>query len=161
MNYVTIVPSSCVDFTGWSVVLQLSGCDHMCDGCFNKTFWSSSKGEPFTEDTYKRLLQYAKKPYINNIVIQGGDGLFHSNVGDCITLLRKLRVDVPELNLVLFTGYTFTEVQNDLLRSPILDHIDYLVDGRFEKDRPTKKLFRGSDNQVIHKIVDRVSVEQF
>lgn len=158
MNYFNIIPSSCVDFKGWSTVLQVAGCDHMCKGCFSKKSWSSASGKLFTEETYQELLAYSKKPYITNIVIQGGDGLYHKNVKECITLLRKLRTDNPRANLVLFTGYTYEQIKNDVLRSPVLESIDYLVDGRFEKDNPTKKPFRGSDNQKIHKICDGISI---
>ena len=38
-------------------------------------------------------------------------------------------------------------LQADPERSKLLPYIDVLIDGKYEKDLPTKKPFRGSDNQ--------------
>lgn len=161
MNYINIIPSSCVDFGGgWSTVLQVSHCVHMCKGCFNESSWSKNAGDLFTEDTYQELLSYASKSYISNVVMQGGEPLSPLNYKEMITLCRRLRKDLPNINIVVFTGYTYEEIQNDILRSHVLSTIDYLVDGRYEQDNPTTKPFRGSDGQIIHKIINGISVEQ-
>ena len=107
MNYARMISASCVDFDNWSTVIQLSGCSHFCDGCFNKEAMKSNYGYKFTEGAYQELVAYASKPFIKNIVIQGGDGLFFKHVRDCITLCRRLRRELPDINLVLFTGYTY------------------------------------------------------
>ena len=160
MNYANIIPASAVDFKGWSTVIQLSGCSHFCESCFNQKAQRYNYGSEFTEEVYQELVAYACKPFIANIVIQGGDGLFHKNVNDCITLCRRLARELPTKCIVLFTGYTLVEIQQDLLRSPILETIDYLMDGKYRKDLPTKKPFRGSNNQVLHKLIGGISVEQ-
>lgn len=161
MNYMSLIPSSCVDFgVGWSTVLQVSHCVHMCEGCFNVSSWTKNAGELFTEDTYQELLSYASKPYISNIVMQGGDPLSPLNYKDMITLCRRLKKELPDKNIVLFTGYTYEQLQNDLLRQSCLETIDFLMDGCYEKDNPTSKPFRGSHNQVLHRIVNGVSVEK-
>jgi len=105
-------------------------------------------------------LCFKPHPFINNVVIQGGDILFHKNVQEGITLCRRLKKDLPDKDIVVFTGYLCSEIKNDLLRSPILDTIDYLMDGKFEHDKPTTKPFRGSDRQILHKLLNGVSVEQ-
>lgn len=154
MNYMVVNKCSSVDFKGISVVLAVAGCSHKCNSCWVKSagWWKHTSGQPFDEDAYQELYEAASKPYISNVVIQGGDGLFHKNVHDTIKLCQRLRYDLPDRKIVLFTGYTLEQIQNDLLRQPILDTIDVLIDGKFEiglsKNPPP---FRGSSNQrVIH-----------
>lgn len=62
--------------------------------------------------------------------------------------------ELPDKTIWLYTGYTLGQLQNDLLRQPILVEIDILVDGKYEKDKPTKKPFRGSSNQYIYELKD-------
>lgn len=160
MNYINIIPTSCVDFTGWSTVLQVSHCTHMCKGCFNESSWSKNAGDLFTEGTYQELLTYASKLYITNVVIQGGEPLSPLNYQEMINLCRRIKKELPNKNIVMFSGYTYEEILQDLLREPILDCVNYLMDGRFRIDLPTNKPFRGSHNQVLHKIDKGVSVER-
>jgi len=160
MNYMNLIESSCVDFTGWSTVLQVSGCAHKCKGCFAKASHNKNSGSLFDEDAYQELYTAASKPYISNIVMQGGDMMFSANYKEGIALCRRLKKELPDKNIVLFTGYTYEQLQNDLLRQSCLFTIDYLMDGKYEQDNPTTKPFRGSANQILHKIVKGVSVEQ-
>ena len=161
MNYISLKSCGSEDFSGFSVTLAVSGCSHMCKGCWAKDSWKSSFGQPFDETAYQTLAEALAKPFINNLVIQGGDGLFHKNVADTLTLCRRVKSKLPEKNIVLFTGYTYEQLQNDLLRQPILSTIDYLVDGKFERElSKNPPPFRGSSNQVIHKLENGVSVGQ-
>lgn len=161
MNYSSLIKTSCVDFTGWSVVLQVTGCSFRCKGCFNPKAQNPKYGQLFTEDSYQELYEAASKSYIDNIVIQGGDLMYHRNVAGGIRLCQRLRKELPDKNIVMFTGYTYNQLRNDLLRCEVLNHITYLVDGKFEisqsKNPPP---YRGSHNQVIHTLIDGISVEQ-
>lgn len=157
MNLIT---ASCVDSKGWSTVLQVSGCSSKCDGCFNKIAWNKNSGKPFTEETYQELYEAASKPFISNIIFQGGDCMFSSNVQPSINLFRRLRRELPDKKLVMFTGLTYEQIQNDLLRQPCLFELDYIMDGKYMKDLPTEKSDRGSDNQILHTLIKGISVEQ-
>lgn len=161
MNYAALINASCVDFHGWSTVLQLSGCSHACEGCFNRDAWKSSFGKPFDAAAYEELYLAASKPYIDSIVLQGGDGLFHKNVPDTIRLCQRLRKELPDKRIVLFTGYTLWQIQQDLLREPILSLIDVLVDGKFVQSlSQNPPPWRGSSNQRIYHLSQGVVVGQ-
>ncbi len=163
MNYMSISKCSTRDFNGVSVLLQVAGCSHKCEGCFVKSsgWLKHTAGQPFTEDSYQELYEAASKSYIDNIVIQGGDLMYHRNVSEGIKLCQRLRKELPNKNIVLFTGYTYTQLRNDLLRCEVLNHIDYLVDGKFVQElSKNPPPWRGSANQVLHTIVDGVSVAQ-
>lgn len=151
------------DFRGISVILQVAGCSHKCEGCFVKSsgWWKHNAGQPFTEDSYQELYEAVSKSYNDNIVIQGGDLMYHRNVQEGIKLCQRLRKELPDKNIVLFTGYTYNQLRNDLLRCEVLNHIDYLVDGKFDRSQSKNPPpWRGSHNQVIHTLINGISVEQ-
>lgn len=152
MKYLSILKSSCVDFKGWSTVLQVSGCSNGCKGCFNPYSHNPKNGECFTEDVYQYLKDCLSKDYISNLVIQGGDPLYHKNIDNVITLCTRIKCELPNKNIVVFTGYTLSQIQADPLRSPILEVIDYLVDGKFEVENKVTGKFFGSSNQRIYNI---------
>lgn len=152
MNYISINNCNSEDYLGFSVTLAVSGCSHKCKGCWAVSSWNRNTGSPFTEETYQELYRELNQSFISNLVIQGGDGMFSANYQDTINLCRRIKQELPDIRIVLFTGYTLSQLQNDLLRSPILDTIDILIDGKYEKDNPTKKPFRGSGNQCRYKL---------
>lgn len=155
MNYISMVPFSTSDYKGISVVLAVSGCSHKCDGCWAKATggWKHTTGLPFNQKAYTDLLQMAKRGYIDNIVIQGGDPLYERNVKDVLVLLSSLKRDLPKKRIVLFSGYTIEQIQACTERSEVLHLIDVLIDGKFEKSlSENPPPWRGSSNQRVIKL---------
>lgn len=149
MNYINIIKVSSSDFLGFSTVLQVSGCSHGCEGCFvSREAWKPSFGKPFTGETYKELIKNLNKPFISNLVLQGGDPLHKNNIRAIMKLCRSVREALPDKRIVIFTGYTYEQLMQDTLRVGILEFIDVLVDGKYEKDLEPAP-FRGSSNQEI------------
>lgn len=150
MNYISILPVSTSDFYGISTVIAVSGCIHKCEGCWAKERggWKYSAGQEFNEDAYQELSGHLSKSYVDNLVIQGGDGLVPRNFKDTMDLCKRVENDFPDKRIVVFTGYTYEEIKNDLLKSPILKCVDVLIDGKYDKNLP-KSLYRGSENQRI------------
>ncbi len=152
MNYISINNCNSEDYLGFSVTLSVSGCNHKCAGCWAVPSWNRNTGSLFDETAYQELYTELNQSFISNLVIQGGDGLFSANYVDTINLCRRVREELPDIRIVLFTGYTLFQIQNDLLRAPILNTIDILIDGKYDKNSPTKLPFRGSDNQRRYRL---------
>lgn len=132
----------------------------MCKGCFNKAAWKSSYGQPFIEDTYQELLEAARKPFIDQVVLQGGDSLYRKNIKNTITLCQRLNKDLGK-PIVLFTGYTYEQIKEDLILQQILPLINYLVDGKFMQELSANPPpYRGSCNQILHTLSEGISIEQ-
>ena len=149
MNYIDMINVSSVDYLGFSTVLQVSGCSHGCKGCFvSREAWKPTFGSTFTEETYKEIIENLSKTFISNLVLQGGDPLHKANIKEVIELCRSVREVLPEKRIVIFTGYTYSQLLQDPLRKPLLEYIDVLVDGKYEKDLEPAP-FRGSSNQEI------------
>ncbi|KHD86607.1 anaerobic ribonucleoside-triphosphate reductase activating protein [Heyndrickxia ginsengihumi] len=141
------VIESLADGEGVRLVLFMCGCPHHCTGCHNQQTWSIRNGTPFyIEDVsdylYKRMSAF---PY-NGLTISGGDPFLQRKA--LFSLVQKLKGKNDLLNLWVYTGYRYEEIENE----PALLYVDTLIDGKFEiHNRRIKKKFRGSANQrMIH-----------
>jgi anaerobic ribonucleoside-triphosphate reductase activating protein len=84
---------------------------------------------------------------IEGITVSGGEPLLQTAA---LTELLKA-AQVKGLTAIVYTGYTLEEISGDARLSGVLDHIDVLVDGRFDINRMEPTLLaRGSTNQKIH-----------
>lgn len=144
MNYMKIDPCDMNNGDGVRVSLFVSGCSHGCDGCFNVEAWKYNAGEPFTEETLEKLLSYCAEDSISGLTLLGGDPLAPRNVETITMICKEFKRRFPNKDIWMWTGYTYSQVSG----TEVLNYVDYLIDGKYEKDLPTKKPYRGSDNQV-------------
>ena len=86
------------------------------------------------------------RDYISGITFSGGDPLFEGNRMGIERLARKVKLEYPDKNIWLYTGYRWEEIS----ALPMMQFIDVLVDGRFMEDlKDTKLHWKGSFNQRI------------
>lgn len=152
MNYMNIEKASVIDFHGWSVVLAVAGCTHKCEKCFVREagWWKFNAGEKFSEEVYQTLKKELSNSYIDNLVIQGGDGLVDRNFKDTLALCKRLKQELPSKNIVIFTGYTYNQIKEGGEKAEILKIIDVLVDGKYVFALYDPLIpYRGSSNQRI------------
>lgn len=140
--------NSLVNGKGLRSVLFLSGCHHNCGGCHNKEMQDFCYGEKVKiEDIFLRIKN--NMPLIKGVTFSGGEPFEQASI------LYELAQLVKEqgLNLWCYTGYTFEYILdnlNDKGWKELINSIDVLVDGRFEKDKVAKDLkYIGSNNQRI------------
>lgn len=93
--------------------IYLAGCDRTphCEGCHNPESWDFNNGEKIDDDKYNSIISEIKKFYnlIENIWILGGEPL-DQNVNELLRLVEKIREDVPNIKMWLFTGYTMIDL---------------------------------------------------
>lgn len=134
------------DFTngeGIRLSVFVSGCTHKCKGCYNKAAWKFSFGEDYTEELERKILTSLQDH--DGLSILGGEPLHPRNRGAVHQLLTKAKFIYPEKDIWLWTGYEFNEVKH----LPLLDLVDIIIDGKYDETKPTKKPWRGSDNQQL------------
>lgn len=150
MNIVGYDPTSYTEGPGIRVAVWVSGCPHKCPGCFNQKYWSQDKGTLFTEKHLDKILRDLDNYSINGISFLGGEPLAPYNVEGILSVMREIRKKFGDKKTILvYTGYVLEELPI-WVRAQVECLADMIIDGRYEKDLPTKKPFRGSDNQSFY-----------
>ena len=146
MNYGIIRKVDVANGLGVRVSLFVSGCRNHCKGCFNPETWDFRYGKPFTEETENVIIEALRPSWIQGLSILGGDPFEPENERKLIPFLRRVRKELPEKDIWIYSGYTFEELEGrELLR-----YADVLVDGPFiEEQKDAGLAFRGSRNQRI------------
>ena len=143
MNICGYESENFVNGKGVRTCLWVSGCPHRCVGCFNRRFWAFDSGNLFTEDDMQALLKDLGRSFITGLTLLGGEPLAPENIEGVIGVILRVRAVYGDTkDIMVYTGYTFDQVPQR-----VLDLVDMIIDGKYEKDLPTKKPFRGSDNQ--------------
>lgn len=157
LHYLYTYPETIVDGEGIRFSIYLAGCSHRCKGCHNPESWNPSAGFPLTETAIKTMIdQINANPLLDGITFSGGDPFY--NPKEFLPVIRKFH-EYTKLNIWCYTGYTYETLLADPLRRPILDYIDVLVDGKFERALYSPYLeFRGSSNQRILKLKDKFNI---
>lgn len=144
-------PYNFVDGEGVRCSLYVSGCPFACVGCYNKVAQNFAYGSPYTEELEDQIIEDLSADYCQGLTLLGGEPFL--NTGVTLSLVKRVRqVFGQDKDIWSWTGYTWEELVDrgteDKLE--LLDHIDVLVDGRFEQDAFDPNLhFRGSANQRI------------
>lgn len=151
MNYMKIEDCSLVNGDGARVVLWVSGCNFHCSGCHNQESWDFNAGKEFTDDSMKELVRLVGDKFISGLSILGGEPLAPQNRECVIKICKNIKALFPDKDIWLWTGYDIVDY-NAIGHFEIPD-VDYIIDGVYDESKPTKKKWRGSDNQrMIRKL---------
>lgn len=137
---------------GKRIGIWFNGCNHHCPGCSNPELW-----EP--QERYKTTLQILMrlvKHICNNQAVDG----FTLTGGDPFAQADALQQLLPELSkfsndILVYTGFDYEEI---LLKYPeIVSQIGVMIDGKYMQERNNGAVLRGSDNQRIIILNDRLA----
>ena len=90
------------------------------------------------------------------MTISGGEPL--QQIHGLLALLEAV-TSRSKLSVVVFTGYTWDEVQRMEGALVLLGCVDVLVAGRYDRERRSGAGLRGSDNQTVHLLTDRYTLD--
>ncbi|GAA0086022.1 anaerobic ribonucleoside-triphosphate reductase activating protein [Clostridium sp. CTA-7] len=143
-----IAYESLVNGPGIRRVFFSQGCKHNCEGCFNPDTHDFNGGEEKNMDSL--IEDVLNNPIIKGVTFSGGDPFERAE--EFAYMAKKFKEN--NINVWSYTGYTFEYIINNLSAKnewrDLIENIDVLVDGRFEKDKLKDGLrFRGSTNQRI------------
>ncbi len=146
MRYHNITTDDMLNGDGLRTVLWVSGCAHRCQGCHNPVTWDAECGLVFDAAAEQELFDKLSEDYISGVTFSGGDPLLPQNREEITRLARRVREQLPQKTIWLYTGYDWEEI-SDL---DVIQYVDVLVDGRFEKSLFDAKLhWKGSSNQRV------------
>ena len=148
MNFCGIKKTDIANGSGVRVSLFVSGCRNHCPGCFQPETWDFDYGEPFTKETEDEIIKALRPSWIQGLSILGGDPMEPENQRALLPFLRRVKEELPEKDVWIYTGYLLEKVGT----SPLLSYADVVVDGPFvEEEKDAGLAFRGSRNQrIIH-----------
>lgn len=162
MKYSLINKIDIANGPGVRVSLFVSGCNRHCKNCYNQEAQNFNNGEPFTQETYRAILEHVAKTHCSGLSVLGGEPLDQDANG--LIALIELVADVHRLgkNVWLWTGYTWQDVfaqtttdpkacnMRPHLQQTLLSEVDFVVDGPYVDEKKDLSLaFRGSANQEI------------
>ena len=138
---------------GICVTLFTQGCPHRCPGCHNPQTWDFNGGKEFTEETMEEIIRGLKAQGIKrNYCVMGGEPLCDENAYFTFTTIWRVKYDLPDTLVYIWTGYTFDELlkSDNMYIKEILKYADFIIDGPYiESERDITLAMRGSRNQKI------------
>ena len=156
MNYIEIKNYDIANGPGVRVSLFVSGCTHHCKGCFNPESWDFKSGKVFDGYAMNEILEAIKPDYITGFSILGGEPFEPQNQSELVSIVQKVKISKPSINIWCYTGYLFDKQIIDVMSKKyeftreLLKYIDVIVDGEYHEDEHDLSIvFRGSRNQRI------------
>lgn len=137
MRIAGIVNDSVVDGSGVRDVVFVQGCKHNCPGCHNPDTHDMNGGR---EMSIEEILDQC---HSDNLTVSGGDPFYQEL--DLVSLVSDFKEQRLHANVWVYTGFLWEEIKDSLA----MPYIDVLVDGMYDKTKPTARRFVGSDNQRI------------
>lgn len=144
------VDDSIVDGPGIRFTIFTQGCAHHCFNCHNPETWAFDKGKDVDID--ELITKIKRNPLLQGITLSGGDPLYQVNA--CLELVKKVKELNSNLDIIIYTGFTFEELVNNFKKNndllSLLKLSDILIDGKYEDSlRDLTLRFRGSSNQRV------------
>jgi anaerobic ribonucleoside-triphosphate reductase activating protein len=135
-------------------VIWVQGCPFNCRNCV------TPDGIPFVKNKIMEVGQLATdicgNYRIAGITISGGEPFMQAS--KLVKLLAMVRSIRPELNVIIFSGFTLKELNWEEAVA-LLSFTDVLIDGKYVEKLNDNKGLRGSSNQRIHYLTDRLKGE--
>ncbi len=136
---------------GPAAVLWVQGCDLVCVGCMSKDTWSRNDGHSAAISDVARWLDSTGLSYLT---LSGGEPMDQAD--ELVELLDRL--DPERWVVTCFTGHTLEWLRRREGPRKLLERVDLLVDGPYMERQHAPLRWRGSSNQQLHVLSDRVSV---
>lgn len=135
---------------GVRTTIFVSGCTHNCEDCFNKELQDFEYGDIWSQKSENEFIDYVSNPIVVGINVLGGEPLQQIMDDSLLDLLKRVKNEFPEKSIWLWTGDLFEEAIENEKKLAIIEQVDVIIDGQFQKDKRNIKLkYRGSENQRV------------
>ncbi len=160
LRVATIVVDTEAEGPGRRLALWVQGCTIRCPGCCNPEMFTKAGGKDMTVDEV-----LAKLPAdVEGVSILGGEPF--EQAAEVAAFARGVRARGK--TVMVYSGYTLGELREQAVTNPavteLLDVVDLLVDGRYDRDKaepppPLGRRWLGSTNQVMHFLTPAYSAD--
>lgn len=142
---------------GLRSVVWFQGCTLNCTDCFNPKTHTPESGDSNTiEQAFAKIA--ANIGRIEGITFSGGEPLQQAPA--LIELIQRVRSETG-LSIVLFTGFTWEEVNRLPQAKAILAGVDVLLAGRYQSALRVARGLIGSSNKTVHFLTPRYTAADF
>jgi len=143
MQIAKIICNTEVEGPGKRTAIWFQGCSIRCKGCINKELQQFGEG---TDMDVTEVVEQVKNAGDTAVTILGGEPL--DQASSVMNLVHRLKLWIPGMHIMLFTGYEPGEAEAKL--GPIIwPVIDILVTGKYEQAKPDSRKWVGSTNQKV------------
>jgi anaerobic ribonucleoside-triphosphate reductase activating protein len=159
LNVAATCPATRVLGPGVRAVVWVQGCPFDCAGCVAPD-WI-----PFRQEHLRTPDDIAAEclacPEVSGLTFSGGEPMLQA--AGLVAVVRVAR-GLRDLSLICFTGFTLERLR---AQPPgpgvgaLLDEIDVLIDGRYVAARNDNRGMRGSSNQRVHYLTDRITARDY
>lgn len=136
---------------GLRYVIWTQGCPFSCPGCVTPQSRSIEGGRIAETDSIAADIVAQRR--IDGITVSGGEPFLQS--ASLARLLAKVKALRPELTVVVFTGFRIEQLTSEEALNA-LSMIDLLVDGPYIEALNDGCGLRGSSNQRLHFLSERL-----
>ena len=147
-------PISRVNGPGARAVVWVQGCTLACPGCYNPNTHARNAGKVVPVATIINQVRSIQAS-IQGITISGGEPL--QQLSPLMSLLSALRTET-QLSSLVFTGFSWQEIQNFPQAGQLLSLMDVLIAGRYQQDQRQASGLLGSRNKTVHFLSDRYTM---
>ena len=162
LRVATIVDDTEAEGPGRRFALWVQGCTIRCAGCCNPEMFVGDGGTAMSIDQVVARLEQARA--VEGVSILGGEPFEQA----AAVAEFAQRAHERGLTVMVYSGYTLAELRARECADPattrLLDRIDLLVDGRYDRERrepapPLGRRWIGSANQVMHFLSDAYAAD--
>lgn len=137
---------------GLRYAIWLQGCPFSCFNCI------TPQARPVVAAKIAEVESLAKdivsNSRIDGLTISGGEPFLQAEA--LVSLLSMVREYRPELTVLIFTGFNLENLDSPMARK-VLEMTDVLIDGKYIDGLNDGIGLRGSSNQRIHFLSDRLT----
>lgn len=139
---------------GNRAVLWVQGCPFRCKDCISPQWIPFARAKEF--EPHALVEQLFSDPDITGITISGGEPVMQASA---LSMFLEYAGSRRDINVILFTGYYFENLLAFPPASPVqqlLRFVDVLIDGPYDENQNNNLGLRGSANQRIIHLTDRL-----
>lgn len=133
-------------------VIWVQGCEQHCKNCITPE--SRLKTAGYEIDVNNLVADVILNENIDGITISGGEPFLQSAV--LSHLLKEIKKVRPQLTVIAYTGLIYEHLLEKTETSDLIKQCDVIIDGQYIDELNDNKGIRGSSNQRIIPITNRL-----
>lgn len=154
LNIAASLPATQVLGPGWRAAVWVQGCPFRCPGCIAPGWLPNRPARLVSAHQLAEELLADER--VTGWTISGGEPMLQAKaLVDLVRAGRRLRA----INVIVFSGYELSHLKRMPSGSGVprlLEMIDVLIDGPYRAELNDNRGLRGSSNQTVHYLTDRL-----